>query len=326
MSPKTGFFLHPASPLHDTGWGHPEHQGRLRALASTVGKDLLTLHGHVEQLEARAAEVDDLLRVHSKAHVEQVRDACRLAEERQQIVSLDPDTKVSSASWEAAVGSAGTAIAAADAIVTGQVQTAFVATRPPGHHATPDRPMGFCLFNNIAIVARWLQACGHADRVLIVDWDVHHGNGTQDTFYHDATVFFLSLHQWPHYPGTGPAHEHGSGDGEGFTLNVTLPAATPRGEYLTRFYAALDEALGRFSPDFVLVSSGFDALAGDPLGELLLEPEDFFEMTRHLVGVAAETCGGRVLALLEGGYDPSRLGQGAVAVIRGLAGLEASGV
>ena len=274
----------------------------------------------------RTAGVDDLLRVHSEAHVERVRDACRAAEERQAIVSLDPDTKVSSASWEAALGSAGAGIAAAEAIATGIVETGFVAARPPGHHATPDRPMGFCLFNNIAIVARWLQSCGYAERVLIVDWDVHHGNGTQDAFYDDGTVFFLSLHQWPHYPGTGPAEEQGSGDGEGFTLNVTLAAATPRSEYLTRFYAALAEVLDRFSPDFILLSSGFDAMAGDPLGGLLLEPEDFFEMTKHVVGVAAQKCGGRVLALLEGGYDPSRVGQGAVAVIRGLAGLEAGGV
>lgn len=322
MSPKTGFLLHPASPLHDTGWGHPEHQGRLRVLASTVGKDLLTLHGHVEQLDGREATLDELRLVHVDEHIERVSAACKIAEESGSIEALDSDTRVSSASWEAAIGSAGTSIAAAEAIASGAIGTAFVATRPPGHHATPTTPMGFCLFNNVAVVARWLQSAGHAERVLIVDWDVHHGNGTQDAFYDDASVFFLSLHQWPHYPGTGAADERGTGEGEGYTLNLPLPTATPRGEYLERFRDGLQQALDRLLPDFILVSSGFDAMAGDPLGGLLLEPDDLYRMTLDVVDVARTHCDGRVLALLEGGYDPTRVGQGAVAVIRGLAGLE----
>jgi acetoin utilization deacetylase AcuC-like enzyme len=317
----TGFYLHPASPLHDTGWGHPEHQGRLRALASTVGRDLLTLHGHVEQMNAADADVEDLLRVHTTQHVEHVRAVCRRAAERDAIESLDVDTKVSGASWDAAIGSAGTAIAAAEAVASGKIRTAFVAARPPGHHATPERAMGFCLFNNIAVTARWLQARGHAERVLIVDWDVHHGNGTQDAFYDDPSVFFLSLHQWPHYPGTGAADERGQGEGEGYTLNVPLPAATPVVRYRERFEQALEEATGAFRPDFVLVSAGFDVMAGDPLGDMLLEPGDLHAMMRHLIDAAASACDGRVVALLEGGYDPPRLGQGAVAVIRALAGL-----
>ena len=324
MSPKAGFFLHPASPLHDTGWGHPEHQGRLRSLASTVGKDLLTLHGHVEQMQAREATVEDLLRVHEAEHVEVVRRACTRAEEHGEIVAIDPDTRVSSASWEAAVGSAGTAIAAAEAVATGAIDTAFVATRPPGHHATPGRAMGFCLFNNVAVTARWLQASGHAERVLIVDWDVHHGNGTQDAFYDDPTVFFLSLHQWPHYPGSGAVEERGAGPGEGFTLNVPLPAGTSRADYLAHFDAALASALERMTPDFVLISCGFDSMAGDPLGGFLLEPEDLHLMSRRVM-TAADCREGHVVALLEGGYEPSRVGHGAVAVIRALAGLDAPG-
>lgn len=318
----TGFFLHPASPLHDTGWGHPEHQGRLRALASTVGQDLLALHGNVEQIDARMGDVDDLLRVHTPGHVERVRDACKIAEDRATLVTLDADTKVSGASWEAALGSSGTAIAAAEAVSGGQVRNAFVATRPPGHHATPGRAMGFCLFNNVAVTARSLQRAGRAERVLIVDWDVHHGNGTQDAFYDDPTVFFLSLHQSPHYPGTGAAEERGTGPGEGYTLNVPLPAATPADAYRSRFDEALDEALAVARPDFVLVSAGFDVMAGDPLGDMLLEPADLHAMTRRLVEIADSVCDGRVVALLEGGYDPPRLGQGVVAVLRALAGLE----
>lgn len=323
MSAATGFFLHPASPLHDTGWRHPEHQGRLRALASTVGKDLLTLHGSVEQMQAGEASMEDLLRVHTQEQVELVRDACRMAQESEKIVSVDSDTKVSSASWDAAVGSAGAAVAAAHAVVEGTIRNAFVATRPPGHHATPDRAMGFCLFNNIAVTARWLQAHGHAERVLILDWDVHHGNGTHDAFYEDASVFFVSLHQWPHYPGTGSAEQTGMGAGVGYTLNVPLAAGTPAAEHRSHFERAVDEALSRFEPDFVLVSCGFDAMAGDPLGDLRLEPSDLYDMTRFTLEVAAAGCDGRVVALLEGGYDPKRLGEGVVAVIRALAGLEA---
>lgn len=323
MSAPTGFLLHPASPLHDTGWRHPEHQGRLRALASTVGKDLLTLHGYVEQMQAEEASMEDLRRVHTEYQVGQVRDRCRSAEHTQQIVAMDSDTRVSAASWEAAVGSAGAAIAAARGVVQGSIKNAFVATRPPGHHATPDQAMGFCLFNSVAIAARWLQAHGHAERVLILDWDVHHGNGTQDVFYDDPSVFFVSLHQWPHYPGTGPAEQTGEGEGVGYTLNVPLAAGTPAVEHRERFEQAVAEALSRFEPDFVLVSAGFDAMAGDPLGDLRLEPSDLYAMTRYVVDVAASGCDGRVVALLEGGYDPERLGRGAVAVIRALAGLEA---
>ena len=325
MTPLTGFYLHPSSPLHDTGWGHPEHQGRLRALASTVGKDLLTLHGHVEQRPSGEAGEEDLLRVHTPEHVGRVRDACAAAEASGRVESLDSDTKVSSASWDAAVGSAGTAIAAVRDVHDRPIAHAFAATRPPGHHATPTTPMGFCLFNNVAVAARWLQAEGKAERVLIVDWDVHHGNGTQDVFYDDPTVYFLSLHQSPHYPGTGTASERGEGKGEGYTLNVTLPAGTPRQDYRTRFSQSLAKVFEDFSPDFILVSAGFDCLAGDPLGGFLLEPEDLYAMTREIVEFAEAGCGGRCVHVLEGGYDPKRLGQGAVAVIRALAKLDAPG-
>ena len=319
----TGFYLHPASPLHDTGWGHPEHQGRLRALASSVGQAMVELHGVVEQRAAADASREDLLRAHSEAHFARVEEACNVAKARGVLAQLDADTIVSTSSWEAAVGSAGSAIAAVEAVATGVVRTAFVAARPPGHHATPERAMGFCLFNSVAVAARWLQEHGHAERVLIVDWDVHHGNGTQDIFYEDPSVYFLSLHQYPWYPGTGAEAERGAGAGEGFTLNVPLPAGTTRADYLRRFETAVAIAAQDFQPDFILVSSGFDAMAGDPLGNLLLEPADMYRMTRHLIDGIGAQCDGRVVALLEGGYVPERLGDGTVAVIRALAGLPA---
>ena len=321
-TPTTAFLLHPSSSLHDTGWGHPEHQGRLRALASTVGKDMMVLHGVVEQVPPVPADESVLARVHAPAQVEAVRAAVARARETGAPVALDADTVVSAASWDAALGSVAAALTAAGAVAEGRHRNAFVATRPPGHHATPGRAMGFCLFNTVAVAARWLQDQGHARRVLVVDWDVHHGNGTQDVFWEDPHVFFLSLHQSPHYPGTGAADERGGGAGEGATLNVPLPAGTSREAYRERFEAALEEAFGRFTPDFVLVSSGFDCLAGDPLGGFLLEPEDLHAMTRSLVARADAACGGRVVACLEGGYVPDRLGRAAVDVVRALAGVE----
>jgi len=321
----TGFLLHPASPLHDPGWGHPEHQGRLRALSSAISKDMLALHEKVAQLEARSATEEELLRVHSQEHLDRIRQVVDQAMVEERSVPIDSDTLVSEASWDAAVGSSGAVLAAVDAIDQGFVRNAFVATRPPGHHATRDRVMGFCLVNHVAVAARYVQAEKIGERVLIVDWDVHHGNGTQDIFYEAEDVFYLSLHLYPHFPGTGSAEEEGAGAGEGTTLNVPLPHGTSREAYVDRFRVALESVASRFSPDFVFISSGFDVLAGDPLGGLELEPEDLFHLTRDVLALADVTAHGRVLGLLEGGYVPGRVGAGTVSVLRALAGLESSG-
>ena len=321
----TAFLMHPSAVLHDTGWGHPEHQGRLRALASAVKNDMVALHERVVQVAPDAARVEDVALVHTEALVDTVRRAVDEAVERGRVVELDADTRVSAASWEAALGTVGAGLEAVRGVMDGTFRNAFVAARPPGHHATPGRAMGFCLFNNIAVAAASLRATGAAERVLIVDWDVHHGNGTQDAFYEDPAVFFLSLHQYPHYPGTGAAHETGRGRGEGFTMNVPLRAGTSREHYLEVFRRALEEAVSRSQPDFILVSSGFDVLAGDPLGGQLLEPEDLHRTTRMVMEAAGRCCEGRVVVFLEGGYDPEQTGAGCVAVIRALAGVGMDG-
>ena len=338
-----GFLLHPEAPLHDTGWGHPEHQGRLRALASAVGRDLLALHERVVQVEPGQVTEEDLLRVHAPGYLASLRTAVERAEKEGASVSLDADTIVSAASWGAATGSTAALLTAAGQVADGTLSSAFVATRPPGHHATPDRAMGFCLINHVAVAARWLQETGRAERVLIVDWDVHHGNGTQDTFYADGTVFYLSLHQSPHYPGTGAASAIGAGEGAGWTLNVPLPAGTSAAEYSQQFSDALSQGLETCRPDFILISAGFDVMAGDPLGGMLLETEDLHALTLEVMAGAARAPGARegearegearepmiddaprvgVVAALEGGYDPVRTGLGAAAVLRGLAGID----
>jgi acetoin utilization deacetylase AcuC-like enzyme len=319
---QTALVSHPACALHDTGLGHPEHQGRLPAIVKALYRETPDLQDRVLQVEADPATVEDLLRVHTSAHVDAVRAAVDRAAARGQPLELTLDTVVSGASWDAALGAAGAAIAATRLVLDDDgPSTAFALTRPPGHHATADRAMGFCLFNNVAVAARWAQAEGGVERVLILDWDVHHGNGTQDIFYHDPSVYYLSLHLAGHYPGTGHVHEKGAGPGEGTTRNVPFPPRVERSHYLEAFHEALETATASFDADLVLLSAGFDCLAGDPLGGLLLEPGDLHAMTRAVMDAARRGAGGRVVALLEGGYAPPRVGEGVVQVVRAFAGL-----
>ncbi|MBI4408396.1 MAG: histone deacetylase [Gemmatimonadetes bacterium] len=321
MAHPTALVLHPDCARHDPGWGHPEHQGRLPAIIGAIYQDTPALIEHVLQREGRLAAPAELLRVHTPEHVELVRRAAEAAQEQGQPVFLDADTVVSAASWDAALAAVGCAITAVELVLEEDAASAFAATRPPGHHASADTPMGFCLFNNVAVAARWAQAERGIGRVLIVDWDVHHGNGTQDIFYEDPTVYYLSLHLSPHYPGTGSAHERGAGAGLGTTRNIPLAPATTAEEYLRLFRGALDDAVAEFAPELVLVSAGFDCLAQDPLGGLRLEPQDLHALTAVLLERARPTAAGRVVALLEGGYVPRRMGEGVVNVLRALAGL-----
>ncbi|MCI0434862.1 MAG: histone deacetylase [Gemmatimonadetes bacterium] len=314
--------LHEDCGRHDPGWGHPEHQGRLPAILRAIEAATPELLDSIRQHRATPAPLEAIRYVHTPGHVERVRALAASAATEGRPVHADSDTLVSEASWDAACAAAGCAIDAVRTVMAQESRTAFALCRPPGHHATAERIMGFCLFNNVAIAARELHAAHGIERVLIIDWDVHHGNGTQDIFWEDGGVYYLSLHQSPWYPGTGFETERGAGAGLDRTRNVPLRAGTTAVAYRRVFVEVVDEAFRSFDPEFVLVSAGFDAMAGDPLGGLLLEPADLHAMTRFVMQGAEATANGRVVAVLEGGYAPARVGEGVVAVLAALSAHE----
>ncbi len=297
---RTGFLSHAAFLDHDPGRGHPERPARLRAI-----QERLVLSGLRDELagvEPRAASEEEIARIHPAAHVTRVREVCHGPEGM-----LDWDTLVSEGSWDAARRAAGAGLEAVDRVVAGEWRNAFCALRPPGHHAERARAMGFCLFNNAAVAAAALREVHGLERVAILDWDVHHGNGTQHLFEKDPTVLYASLHQWPHYPGTGAADERGVDEGEGFTTNCPLAAGSGDAEWLRALEGEVLPALEAFRPQFLLLSAGFDAHRLDPLSETAVTVEGFATMTRRVVELADACCAGRVVSLLEGGYDPSAL-------------------
>jgi acetoin utilization deacetylase AcuC-like enzyme len=281
---------------HDNGPGHPERSQRLTAI-----RDRLERGGtlrHLLAITPEAAPLTALARVHDEAYIEALQRACARAPLR-----LDPDTAVSEGSWAAALLSAGGGLAAVDAVCEGRARAAFVCTRPPGHHAERDRAMGFCLFNNIAVAARHAQDRHGVERVAIVDWDVHHGNGTQHVFEEDDTVLYVSTHQWPFYPGTGARGERGRGRGLGTTINLPLSAGAGDEDFEGLYATAVIPAIERFGPDLILISAGFDAHESDPLAGMALTAGGYGRLTETLRDAAASLCGGRIVSLLEGGYD-----------------------
>ncbi len=286
---------------HETD-GHPESADRLRAIDAMFAKCDLTDRFAVG--DARRGTDAELSRVHTPEHIANVD---RFAGEGGGRIEVD--TIVSPASAEVARLAAGTACAAVDAVLTTEHKRAFVVCRPPGHHALPDAPMGFCLFNNVAVAAAHARVAHGLDRVLIVDWDVHHGNGTQDAFYGDGQVTFFSSHRHPFYPGTGTRHETGAGQGLGATFNLTLPFGVSRKDFKSHFAAKLADAAEHSRPQLVLISAGFDAHAADPVGSLSLESEDFADLTRYVLDVANTHCAGKAVSLLEGGYNPAMLAE-----------------
>ncbi|MGA8551597.1 MAG: histone deacetylase family protein [Stellaceae bacterium] len=301
----TLLFTHPACLEHDPGSHHPESADRLRAvLAALSGPEFARL----ERREAPQAALDDVLRVHSRHHVERVLGAVP----RSGHVAIDADTVLSPASGTAALHAAGAVIAAVDAVVSREADNAFCAVRPPGHHAEPDRAMGFCLFNNAAIGALRAREAHGLDRVAVVDFDVHHGNGTQAAFEADDNLFYASTHQSPLYPGTGAASETGVGN----IVNVPLRPMSGSGPFRLAMSGRILPALDAFGPDLVVISAGFDAHRSDPLAQLMLEEADYAWATEKLLEIAYRHAEGRLVSTLEGGYDLAALGGSAAAHLR----------
>jgi acetoin utilization deacetylase AcuC-like enzyme len=278
---------------HDPGPGHAESPARLDAIMGELARAPL---GGLTIETPRAATDAEIEAVHRPAY------RATLARLAGEYADLDPDTSVSPGSWEAATLAAGAAVGAVEAVMNGRAENAFALVRPPGHHARPDRAMGFCLLNNAAIAAQAARGAG-ARRVLIVDWDVHHGNGTQEIFAARDDVLYMSVHQYPFYPGTGAADEVGVGAGRGATVNCPLPAGQTDADYGVVFHDLLLPAGRAFAPDLIIVSAGFDAHARDPLAEMRVSERGFAAMTSALAELAASTCGGKLALVLEGGYD-----------------------
>ena len=311
MTQKTGFAYHSDYLNHDTGPGHPERPDRLRASLAALQQS--SVWDQLHQIEPTPANVDQVAYAHNPAYSEHIRQHC----ERE--IPLTYDTTVGFESFDIALLSTGGVLRAADAVATGEVKNAFAMVRPPGHHATPGQSMGFCLFNNIAITARYLQREHGVGKVAIVDWDVHHGNGTQDIFYEDETVFFFSIHQSPLYPGTGSSRERGSGKARGTTLNVPMPAGSSDADYTTVFTDVLIPVLRDFSPEFLLISAGFDAHYLDPLAGTELTADGFATLTDLMLEFADETPSGRVVSALEGGYSLEGVSESVTAHVERLA-------
>ncbi|TAK47196.1 MAG: histone deacetylase family protein [Xanthobacteraceae bacterium] len=307
---STLLFTHPACLKHDMPPGHPENADRLRIIDETLAQERFMMLGREQ---APLADLDIIGLVHPPEYIDQIREAAP----REGIIYIDGDTSMSPGSLEASLRSAGGAIAAVDAVLTGATGNAFVSTRPPGHHAEIAKPMGFCFFNNAAIAVRHAQKQYGIDRVAVVDFDVHHGNGTQDIFWADRKVLYCSTHQMPLYPGTGAASERGEHDN---IVNVPLMAGDGGQEFREAVEIAILPRLQQFAPELIVISAGFDAHYRDPLANLKLDDQDYAWITRKLMQIADASAGGRVVSVLEGGYDLQALSRSVSAHVGALLG------
>ena len=313
IRPATGIVRSLAFLDHLTPPGHPEHRARLEAIHSML--DRTGLLQRLVLIEAREAADDEILLVHSVAHLEKL-----AATALHDVTALTPDTIASAGSYRAARLAAGGVLEAVARVADGRLANAFALVRPPGHHAERNRAMGYCLFNNVALAAAYARKVLGLERVLILDWDVHHGNGTQHIFERDERVLFVSIHQYPHFPGTGCFTDAGIGRGEGYSINVPVPRGYEDAEYAAILPAVLAPVAAEFKPDLILVSAGFDPHASDPAGGMRLTPAGFAALTRCLLENAAACCGGRLVLVLEGGYDVHTIGESVEAVLNELSG------
>lgn len=309
----TLLLTHPAFLEHDTGYGHPERADRMRAIDAVLAHES---YNALKRAEAplRLDVEEEILRVHPRDHLDRVKGAAELTKKRDTSLHLDGDTVMSPGSYEAALRAVGAGLDAVDEVMTGRVANAFCQVRPPGHHAENDRPMGFCLFSNVAIAAHYARAHHGAERVAVVDFDVHHGNGTQDIFWSDKDLFYGSTHQMPLFPGTGDLLETGVGN----IWNAPLREGDAGETFRDAFTSRILGALHNFGPDLIVISAGFDAHKRDPLGGLRLVEADFMWATEALGKAAESHCHGRIVSMLEGGYDLDALAKSVAVHVRTL--------
>jgi acetoin utilization deacetylase AcuC-like enzyme len=310
---KTAVVMDPVFLTHDTGPGHPERPERLERIYGMLEAE--GLMDRLDRTPLREAADEELLRIHGAGHLKRI-DATA----GQGCTHLDGDTPTGPGSSRAARLAAGGLLNAVDSVLAGESTNAFALVRPPGHHAERDQAMGFCLYNNVAVAAAHAMAAHGLERVLVVDWDVHHGNGTQHIFYDDPRALYFSTHRYPFYPGTGSFKETGAGAGKGYTVNVPLPGGCEDAVFDACFAQVLAPVARKFRPQAILVSAGFDTHREDPLGGMRMTEDGFARLTGRIEGLAAELCGGKTIYALEGGYDLTGLARSVTAVIQILSG------
>ena len=301
---KIGILFDKSYLSHDNGPMHPESPDRLKSVLEAVEE----LEAEKINITPREAAIDELLLVHNQEYVKKI-----LSLETKEIIMLDPDTAFSPGTKEASLKAIGGVLDAVDMIAKGRISKAFCAVRPPGHHAEPNKAMGFCIFNNIAIGAAYAVKEKGLNKAAIIDWDVHHGNGTQKSFYKSKEVLYISLHQFPYYPGTGAESETGEGEGRGYTLNIPMTGGSSDDDYRKAFEEKIIPELEKFGPEIIFISAGFDAHRDDPLAGINLSTEFYGEMTGMLKEIADRFCGGKIISVLEGGYNPRSLKDSAAA-------------
>lgn len=296
----TGFVYHPDYLKHNSGQNHPESEERLSKLVEHLKENELL--SKLKSVEPHVPSIKWLEKVHTSDYIKMVEEVCQRGG-----AMLDPDTSVGPESYRIALLAVGGVMAAVDAVMGKKVKNAFCALRPPGHHAERDKAMGFCIFNNVAVACKYLQNKYRMKKVIIIDWDVHHGNGTQNAFWTDPSVFYISVHQFPFYPGSGSENEVGEGEGNGFTFNLPMFAGSGDVEYIEAFENILYPLASKFDPDFVFISAGFDAHKDDPLAQINLTEEGYKRMTEVITRLADKCCDNRLVSVLEGGYNSQSL-------------------